>query len=180
MWHQTAELSRSPTSSRPHLHQSFAQFAVPQGCPSQNLVYPRAFSSYRTARHMMSRHGAVLFLSAMSAFLFREGFPFVLVSPSRLHTTKNSNPVQVVTASSPGCRRSAAGGRAATCSPLSVAAGSSQLRRKRQDKGMWMAGARVPDLWNGDSIPTPGWVRMAQRNMARIKPGDQLPDVAVR
>lgn len=29
-------------------------------------------------------------------------------------------------------------------------------------------------------LPTPGWVRMAQRNMARVKVNDRLPDVKVR
>lgn len=34
-------------------------------------------------------------------------------------------------------------------------------------------------MCHGD-FPTPGWVRMAQRNLARVSVGDQLPDSTVR
>lgn len=35
------------------------------------------------------------------------------------------------------------------------------------------------DVCRGDA-PTPGWVRLAQRNLARVRVGDVLPDACVR
>lgn len=41
-----------------------------------------------------------------------------------------------------------------------------------------MATAKA-DVCRGD-VPTPGWVRLAQRNLAKVRVGDQLPDACVR
>ena len=41
-----------------------------------------------------------------------------------------------------------------------------------------MATAKA-DVCRGD-VPTPGWVRLAQRNLSKIRVGDPLPDACVR
>eukprot|EP00752_Nemacystus_decipiens_P006047 g5458.t1 len=41
------------------------------------------------------------------------------------------------------------------------------------------AGTDTADVCRGD-VPTPGWIRLAQRNLARVRVGDPLPDARVR
>lgn len=42
------------------------------------------------------------------------------------------------------------------------------------------SGARsTADVCRGD-VPTPGWIRLAQRNLARVRVGDPVPDACIR
>lgn len=106
---------------------------------------------------IMTRAGAVLFLSAMTAFLFQAGLPFVVVLPSRSLVTRGS------------LRCAGAHGASLTT------ARAARARSNRQ----FTTAMDAADVCQGD-VPTPGWVRLAQRNLARISVGDRLPDVNVR
>lgn len=109
--------------------------------------------------HTMAKASAVLFLSAMFSFLLKEGLPFVLPPPS----TPNAVIASSSWAGARGISPTAAVGR-----PARISA------RRGSQTTMSMA-----DVCHGD-FPTPGWVRMAQRNLARVSVGDQLPDSTVR
>lgn len=50
--------------------------------------------------------------------------------------------------------------------------------KTRVEGGDWKS-MNAADVCQGD-LPTPGWVRLAQRNLKRLKVGDKLPDVQVR
>lgn len=109
----------------------------------------------------MAKGRAVLFLSAIFSFLLKEGLPFVLLPPSTTNL-------------SPKALSSWAGTRGV--SPTSAAVGRPARISARRGRQTTMS---MADVCHGD-FPTPGWVRMAQRNLARVSVGDQLPDSTVR
>ena len=109
----------------------------------------------------MAKARAVLFLSAIISFLLKEGLPFVVPPPST--SIRVSSKAVSSWAGWRGLPTTSAAGR-----PARISA------RRESQTTMSMA-----DVCHGD-FPTPGWVRLAQRNLARVSVGDQLPDSTVR
>lgn len=100
----------------------------------------------------MARSRAVFPLSALllSAFFVTNAVSFFV-----------STPLRVIPSRTPRMSRMpVSAATAARCRPAAMA-------------------MSIADVCRGDT-PTPGWVRMAQRNLKKISVGDQLPDVKVR
>lgn len=100
---------------------------------------------------------ALLFVTCL---LFQEGLPFV-VHP-RVRSTSCS------TVKTVPCTRFIRGRASAVM----------KAAKARAEGGDWKS-VNAGDVCRGD-LPTPGWVRLAQRNLKRLKVGDKLPDVQVR
>lgn len=116
-----------------------------------------------TCSTMVCASRTILFVSAIFSSLLREGLPFVVPLPSAIGHALSSP--------SSGAR----GG----LSPATTAAAGSQAKRFVRSRGGEGITMSMADVCHGD-FPTPGWVRLAQRNLARVSVGDQLPDSTVR